>query len=113
MGTWLRQSRFWFKVLTCSSRLAGLHLMFFSRLRPKQVPAVQHRLSQRESQDDAEHDTFSLLHVVYLAEAVRLLLKPAPGHEGFAKRVFGNVQHLVPYEAYAAIATPADAKWMR
>jgi hypothetical protein len=27
--------------------------------------------------------------------------------------VFGNVQHLVPYEAYAAISRPADTKWMR
>ena len=59
------------------------------------------------------HDTFPLLHVVYQAEVVRFLLKPAPGHEGFAKRVFDNVQHLVPYEAYAAISKPADAKWMR
>ena len=57
--------------------------------------------------------TFPLLHVVYQAEVVRFLLKPTPGHEGFAKRVFGNVQHLVPYEAYAAISKPADPKWMR
>ena len=47
-------------------------------------------------------ETFPLLHVVYQAEVVRFLLKPMPGHEGFAKGVFGNVQHLVPYEAYAA-----------
>ena len=47
-------------------------------------------------------ETFPLLHVVYQAEVVRFLLKPTPGHEGFAKGVFGNVQHLVPYEAYAA-----------
>ena len=59
------------------------------------------------------HDTFPQLHVVYQAEVVRFLLKPMPGYEGFAKRVFGNVQHLVPYEAYAAISKPADAKWMR
>jgi len=58
-------------------------------------------------------DTFPQLHVVYQAEVVRFLLKPAPGHEDFAKRVFSNVQHLVPYEAYAAISKPADAKWMR
>jgi len=43
---------------------------------------------------DLLHDTFPLLHVVYQAEVVRFLLKPTPGHEDFAKRVFGNVQHL-------------------
>ena len=59
------------------------------------------------------HEVLPQLHVVYQAEVVRFLLKPTPGHEGFAKRVFGNVQHLVPYEAYAAISKPADAKWMR
>jgi hypothetical protein len=59
------------------------------------------------------HGTLPVLHVVYQAEVVRFLLKPAPGHEDFAKCVFGNVQHLVPYEAYAAISKPADAKWMR
>jgi hypothetical protein len=59
------------------------------------------------------HNTFPLLHVVYQAEVVRFLLRPTPGHEDFAKRVFGNVQHLVPYEAYAAISRPADTKWMR
>jgi hypothetical protein len=59
------------------------------------------------------HNTFALLHVVYQAEVVRFLLRPTPGHEDFAKRVFGNVQHLVPYEAYAAISRPADTKWMR
>jgi len=58
-------------------------------------------------------DTFPLLHVVYQAEVVRFLLKPAAGHEGFAKRIFDNVQPLVPYEAYAAISKPAAAKWMR
>jgi hypothetical protein len=62
---------------------------------------------------DLLHNTLPLLHVVYQAEVVRFLLKPTPGHEDFAKRVFGNVQHLVPYEAFAAIAKPADAKWMR
>src|SRR5215831_1985919 len=30
------------------------------------------------------HDTLPLPHVVYQAEVVRFLLKPAPGHEGFA-----------------------------
>jgi hypothetical protein len=59
------------------------------------------------------HNTFPLLHVVYQAEVVRFLLRPTPGHEDFAKRVFANVQHLVPYEAYAAISKPADTKWMR
>jgi hypothetical protein len=59
------------------------------------------------------HDTFPLLHVVYQAEVVRFLLKPTPGHEDFTKRVFGNVQHLVPYEAYAGNSKPADTKWMR
>ena len=59
------------------------------------------------------HNMFPLLHVVYQAEVVRFLLKPTPGHEDFAKRVFGNVQHLVPYEAYTAISKPADTKWMR
>jgi hypothetical protein len=59
------------------------------------------------------HNTFPLLHVLYQAEVVRFLLRPTPGHEDFAKRVFGNVQHLVPYEAYAAISKPADTKWMR
>ena len=59
------------------------------------------------------HDTLPLLHVVYQAEVVRFPLKPTPGREGFAKCVFANVQHLVPYEAYAAIAKPADAKWIR
>jgi hypothetical protein len=59
------------------------------------------------------HDTFCQLHVVHQAEVVRFLLKPTLGHEVFAKRVFGNVQHLVPYEAYAAISKPADANWMR
>jgi hypothetical protein len=44
---------------------------------------------------------------------VRFLLKPTPGHEGFAKGVFGNVQHLVPYEAYAAIAKPVEDKRLR
>src|SRR5262245_39783175 len=29
--------------------------MFFSRLRPKRMPAVRHRLNHRESRDDAEH----------------------------------------------------------
>jgi hypothetical protein len=58
-------------------------------------------------------ETFPLLHVVYQAEVVRFLLKPTPGYEGFAKGVFGNVQHLVPYEAYAAIAKPADDKRLR
>jgi hypothetical protein len=58
-------------------------------------------------------ETFPLLHVVYQAEVVRFLLKPTPGHEGFAKGVFGNVQHLVPYEAYAAIAKPIDDKRLR
>jgi len=62
---------------------------------------------------DLLQETLPLLHVVYQAEVVRFLLKPTPGHEDFAKRVFGNVQHLVPYEAYAAISKPADAKWMR
>jgi hypothetical protein len=59
------------------------------------------------------HNTFPQLHVVYQAEVVRFLLRPTPGHEDFAKRVFSNVQHLVPYEAYAAISKPADTKWMR
>jgi hypothetical protein len=59
------------------------------------------------------HDTLPLLHVVYQAEVVRFLLKPTPSYEGCAKRVFANVQHLIPYEAYAAISKPADAKWMR
>jgi len=59
------------------------------------------------------HNAFPGLHVVYQAEVVRFLLRPAPGHEDFAKRVFGNVLHLVPYEAFAAISKPADAKWMR
>jgi hypothetical protein len=58
-------------------------------------------------------ETLPLLHVVYQAEVVRFLLKPIPGHEDFAKRVFGNVRRLVPYEAYAAIAKPVDAKCMR
>jgi hypothetical protein len=58
-------------------------------------------------------ETFPLLHVVYQAEVVRFLLKPTPGCEGFAKGVFGNVQHLVPYEAYAAIAKPAEDKRLR
>ena len=58
-------------------------------------------------------ETFPLLHVVYQAEVVRFLLKPTPGYEGFTKRVFANVQHLVPYVAYADISKPADAKWMR
>ena len=59
------------------------------------------------------HETFPLLHVVYQAEVVRFLLRPTPGYEGFATAVFGNVQHLVPYEAYAAIAKPVDGKWLR
>ena len=59
---------------------------------------------------DLLRNTFPLLHVVYQAEVVRF---PTPGREDFAKRVFGNVQHLVPYEAYAAISRPADTKWMR
>jgi hypothetical protein len=58
-------------------------------------------------------EMFPLLHVVYQAEVVRFLLKPTPGYEGFAKGVFGNVQHLVPYEAYAAIAKPVEDKWLR
>jgi hypothetical protein len=58
-------------------------------------------------------ETLPLLHVVYQAEVVRFLLKPTQGYEGFAKRVFGKVQHLVPYEAYAAISKSADTKWMR
>ena len=37
------------------NRLTDLHLMFFSRLRPKRMPAVQHRLSHRENRDDAVH----------------------------------------------------------
>ena len=48
--------------------------------------------------------------MVYQAEVVRFLLKSTPAHEGFAKRVFGNVQHLVPSEVHAAISKPADAK---
>jgi hypothetical protein len=58
-------------------------------------------------------ETFPLLHVVYQAEVVRFLLKPTTGCEGFAKGVFRHVQHLVPYEAYAAVAKPIDEKWMR
>jgi hypothetical protein len=58
-------------------------------------------------------ETFPLLHVVYQAEVVRFLLKPTPGYEGFAKGVFGKVQHLVPYEAYAAIAKPVEDKRLR
>jgi hypothetical protein len=61
-----------------------------------------------------------------VAEAVRVGLSrlepkaefffsPISLGQGFwlPKHVFGNVQHLIPYEAYAAIAKPADAKWMR
>ena len=50
---------------------------------------------------------------MYLAEVSRFLLEPAPGHEGLARSVFSNVQHVVPYHAFAAISKPADAKWMR
>jgi hypothetical protein len=35
------------------------------------------------------------LCVVYQAELVSFLLKPAPGYEGFAKGIFSNVQHLI------------------
>jgi hypothetical protein len=58
-------------------------------------------------------ETLPLLHVVYQAEVVRSLLKPTPGNEGFAKGVFGNVQHLIPYEAYAVIAKPVEEKRLR
>jgi hypothetical protein len=57
-------------------------------------------------------ETFPLLHVVYQAEVVRFLL-PTPGYEGFAKAVFGNVQHLVPYEAYAAHRETGRRQWLR
>ena len=54
METWLNQSRYLFGPLRYPNRLAGLYRKFLSRLRPKQVPTVQRRLSRRESLYDAE-----------------------------------------------------------
>jgi hypothetical protein len=37
----------------------GLHLRFFTHLRPNWLPTVQHRLSHRENRDDAEHADYA------------------------------------------------------
>ena len=64
METWLNQSRYRLGPLRYPNRLAGLYRKFLSRLRPKHVPTVQHRLSRRESQYDAERadDAVSAKH---------------------------------------------------